>query len=554
MTSDTRQDPQPSAGHDPPLADVPDNRWPDIDVRSIGAWRPAERVSVIIPAFGQPDVLDRTLAALDQQTYPRDLLEVIVADDGSDPPLRPGSQVRGLAPLTVRQEHQGFGAGRARNLAVRQSTGDILVFLDADMVSEPWTVEAHARWHHTVSDAVVVGMRQLVDFVGIDREDIARAGSSGSLTGLFDQREHHIPPWVERYLRRSGQMTASRHDLFWIVTSNNLSMRRSTFDAVGGFTPFGMRGIEDTELGYRLHAFGVTFVPDPDAYAWHQGDPQIKGESAAAIKRHRQPTLQHRIPVTPLRPTGAGRRFEVPRLVVHVDASEAHAEPVIDYVDALLAGTLRDVMVALKLPTNDVDADLVRRTFAADERVCDACAADLPRWPQYQLWLPLDWQVGIDTLRALCSEADRQPAGVIEIQLPGAEGDAGTAFIMPTRAVERAQRHARGGRTPVEDADLRRTAATLFGQRQVFGPAVGLQARRSENGPVTLDPLTALESRRPSTAEDLLRLRVHELEAKLSSIRRRKVVRLADTAGRVLRRIRRTVERRLLTRRRASGQ
>ncbi|MFD0889572.1 glycosyltransferase, partial [Streptosporangium algeriense] len=53
-----------------------------------GRWEPRLGVSVVIAAYDCQESLDRTLASLAAQTYPAHLMEVVVADDGSDPPLR----------------------------------------------------------------------------------------------------------------------------------------------------------------------------------------------------------------------------------------------------------------------------------------------------------------------------------------------------------------------------------------------------------------------------------------------------------------------------------
>lgn len=79
--------------------------------------------------------MELTLAALEIQTYPRELFEVVIVDDGSRLPLTEPEH----SPLDVRVVHQedlGFGLARARNTGVRAASNDIIVFLDCDMVPE----------------------------------------------------------------------------------------------------------------------------------------------------------------------------------------------------------------------------------------------------------------------------------------------------------------------------------------------------------------------------------------------------------------------------------
>ena len=105
------------------------NRWDTLDDVHPD---PLPRVSVIVAHYDQPGELLRTLHALAAQDYPRHLLEVIVADDGS-----PGDVMVPDDVILVRQEDQGFRLAAVRNLGVRASSGEVLCFLDADTVPEP---------------------------------------------------------------------------------------------------------------------------------------------------------------------------------------------------------------------------------------------------------------------------------------------------------------------------------------------------------------------------------------------------------------------------------
>ena len=114
----------------PEPARVPYNDWRQVDMPAPEAFAPTLPVSVIVPAYRAPaETLARTLAALEGQTWPRDLFEVVIVDDGSEPPLeRPRSTP--LNVKTVLQERCGFGAARARNTGVRAAAHDILLFLE----------------------------------------------------------------------------------------------------------------------------------------------------------------------------------------------------------------------------------------------------------------------------------------------------------------------------------------------------------------------------------------------------------------------------------------
>jgi glycosyltransferase involved in cell wall biosynthesis len=84
-------------------------------------------VSVIIPCYNQARFLSEAIESVLDQTYRR--FEVIVVDDGSSDNT---SEVAARYPSVrcYRQQNQGLAAARNRGLS--QSTGDYLVFLDAD--------------------------------------------------------------------------------------------------------------------------------------------------------------------------------------------------------------------------------------------------------------------------------------------------------------------------------------------------------------------------------------------------------------------------------------
>ena len=152
-------------GPAPPPAGVRYNDWRQVDLPSAGRFESVLPVSVIVPCFEAPEALALTLAGLEGQSYPRELFEVVIVDDGSRCPL----SVPHSTPLdvrVVRQERRGFGLARARNTGARAAAHGILVFLDSDIVAEAEMLAAHARWHHAISDALTLGFCACVSVEG----------------------------------------------------------------------------------------------------------------------------------------------------------------------------------------------------------------------------------------------------------------------------------------------------------------------------------------------------------------------------------------------------
>lgn len=98
-------------------------------------------VSIVIPCYNQGPFLGECLASLKSQTYPANLVETIVVDDGSGPDTK--ETIARLA------EHYAFhlitqvngGLSRARNVGIAYASGDYILPLDADNYLSPDAIE-----------------------------------------------------------------------------------------------------------------------------------------------------------------------------------------------------------------------------------------------------------------------------------------------------------------------------------------------------------------------------------------------------------------------------
>ena len=309
----------------------------------IEAFRPAIPATVVIPYYEAPEALKLTLAGLERQTYPLDLFDVVVVDDGSSPPLRleapPSLRVR-----VLHQPDRGFGAARARNLGARCASGHILVFLDCDMVPEADWLAFHARWHHVASDVLTLGFRKHVDVDGINAQAVLER--PGTLSELFADRPAEAPQWIERRMSLTDYLTYDDDNIFRVVTSGNLGVSAAFFDAVGGFDEsFDEWGAEDIEFGYRAYALGAVLTPDRGAQCWHQGPgARISDEERLSLTRM-QGKLMHLIPYGRSSSKIAGRSFKVPRFVVSVTAGHIDEDKTLATVQQVLASRVHDLAV-----------------------------------------------------------------------------------------------------------------------------------------------------------------------------------------------------------------
>jgi glycosyltransferase involved in cell wall biosynthesis len=185
-------------------------------------------LSVVIPTYNRLPILQKCLAALGNQALrsaPVTGYEVIVVDDGStDATVTWLKQVQLAYVRWFEQDHQGPAA--ARNLGVEQAQGDVIIFIDSDLVVTERFLQAHA-------EALVAGEQALGH---------NRLFTYGSVINTCN------------------------------FETGNVAIGRQWLEQAGLFdTGFQLYGWEDLELGVRLKQLGLKLIKCPEAkgYHWH---------------------------------------------------------------------------------------------------------------------------------------------------------------------------------------------------------------------------------------------------------------------------------------------
>ncbi len=216
-------------------------------------------VSVVVSTFRRPEALRRTLASLQEATYEADRLEVIVVDDGSGDETENvvSSASRGAKFRTTYLRQENRGVATARNRGAREARGDLLLFLDDDILIPPDAIFSHVRIHAEVSDCLVNGHW--------DFEPGLAAELKSSAFGRF---RIEIEEWVKSGIEMKP-LQGSRTEPA-AVTACNLSLWKSDFVRIGGFDEeFPFAGAEDQEFSRRAKNIGLRFIYDYDLRFWH---------------------------------------------------------------------------------------------------------------------------------------------------------------------------------------------------------------------------------------------------------------------------------------------
>lgn len=258
------------------------NRWvaPENDWQGLVDREPEPlTIGVVLPVHERVEALVRVLSAL----APQGADEVVVVDDGSEADVAGAVAELDLpTPVRVlRQERRGMGAARARNRGAAEIDTDVVAFLDADCVPGDGWVEGHRAWHGRASNLLVAG----------PRVDVAPDGSEEPAQPDAD------PAGWRATIRRRGRAGTLGDRVFRVAISANVSVLRTTFEAVGGFPAHTeLWGGEDTEFAWRVWNDGAFVVPDPALGVRHL---LVEGEDRSwrdEVRHQRRIEFADRIP------------------------------------------------------------------------------------------------------------------------------------------------------------------------------------------------------------------------------------------------------------------
>jgi hypothetical protein len=196
-------------------------------------------IAVVIPAYQAADYLRRSLAAL-RAAAPD--VPVTVVDAGSSDDSGAVAEALGARVIRLAQRE---GPARARNVGVRETPADVILFLDSDCVPHADVVE---RVRRAFADEPA-----LVSLTGSYDEEPPGRGFFSQYMNLRHRFFH----------QRAKQTDAS----FWAGCG---AVRRDSFVALGGFDSqrYPRPQIEDIELGLRMRRVGITRL-DPELQVTH---------------------------------------------------------------------------------------------------------------------------------------------------------------------------------------------------------------------------------------------------------------------------------------------
>ncbi|OGL50174.1 MAG: hypothetical protein A2161_11020 [Candidatus Schekmanbacteria bacterium RBG_13_48_7] len=200
-------------------------------------------ISVIIPVYNASKTLDRCMQALIDSEFPNNKYEIIVVDDCStDRSL----EIARTYTCKTFSTPQNSGAAVARNYGSMQAAGDILFFIDSDVLVEPDVLKK------------------------ID-EKFSKSPHIDAIVGAYRSRQ----PNNDFFSLYQTAFTFYNHEqcaegqIFWFWGACG-SIKREVFEKIGRFDEkYSGAGAEDIELGYDLSNQGYTIELDKSISVVH---------------------------------------------------------------------------------------------------------------------------------------------------------------------------------------------------------------------------------------------------------------------------------------------
>ena len=211
---------------------------------------PSPEISVVLCTYNRSQKALRCIKALQKQNLHPEKYEIVIVNDGSTDNTK---SVLQKLNIKVINNSENLGLAQSRNIGVSESRANIIAFTDDDCKPDK-------NWLNNLlkiyTDSQIIGAGGKISPLRTNTWLLKYFEANNTLAHLtfsFDNRSS-IFYTLWQYLKRSfslRQLPNKETQLFMIIGAN-MSMRKSAFEAVGGFDPNIKFGGEEEDFWNRL--------------------------------------------------------------------------------------------------------------------------------------------------------------------------------------------------------------------------------------------------------------------------------------------------------------
>lgn len=211
------------------------------------------KISIIISAKNESNNIQSLLKGLNQQTYPKDKYEIIIANDKSsddtfDQLLNLKKNITNLEIINIDKTPKNWSSKKwALNLCIKKAKGDIIIQTDADCLHKNTWIESIEKYFYNENIGFLAGP----SYIGIENNFI------NELLKL------------ESIAQESFSYANSKRQLFISCTARNIAYRKEVFKEVGGYNNISHINSGDDDL--ILHKIAtktnweIKYISDSDS-------------------------------------------------------------------------------------------------------------------------------------------------------------------------------------------------------------------------------------------------------------------------------------------------
>ena len=219
------------------------------------------RFSIIIVTWNAVELLKRYLPSVAKSNYYN--FEIVIADNASQDSTK--KWVTQTYPdCKVVTFDQNFGYCGGNNRAVPYCSGDVLIFLNNDVETDPeWLTHLDESFRDPEVGIVQPKIRSVEQ-----KSEFEYAGAAG---GMIDKLGY---PFCKGRLFDTVETDNGQYDeateIFW-ASGAALAIRKKIFERLGGFDESFEFHMEEIDLCWRAHKSGIKVMNQPKSTVYHLG-------------------------------------------------------------------------------------------------------------------------------------------------------------------------------------------------------------------------------------------------------------------------------------------